>query len=588
MILQANGQSKQPAPCVAGKGRGAYRRYNPEVLADALRQLAAGTATVAELGRLTGIPLRTIRRRAAEPETGAAGRPCVLTEQEEARIVRHLLVMSRIGLGYSTEDLRAAVSAITADRPNPFRDGVPGKRWLRSFFKRHPEISLRSTQSLSIVRASSDNKAKLTRYADLLEGLFRRHTLIARNIYNCDETMFKANTPRTIAPCGARTVVGIAPDAMQHTSVLACVNADGSAPVPPLVIMTGKTVMEDWICPDEIEGTTYTATDNGWSTREVFESWFLTFVRHAVAHRGVDSQGIPLPVLLVFDGHDSHISVKVTEAAEEAGILLLQLPAHTSHRLQPLDLGCFSSWHKALNKIVHARVKQNARSPIKRSDIGGLIAPAYRKALSPENVLGAFKGSGIFPFDRAKIIGDSTLSPAVAVSRLTPSPQVIQELASLLSPPTEAASASGVTTPCPRRSSKRLSDQTRDLSLSDLASLVRDNRQLRSDLRRETALRHKAETELDAFRQRTLDQTLRVPLSEQDPQAEPPRKKSRFATHGVNGEAVLLTTADLNQRIAHVDAARAAKKTARTRKGRVPNVLSDGSPPSQVRLCLVD
>ena len=123
-------------------------------------------------------------------------------------------------MGYSIHDLLADVGAIAADRPNPFAAGVPGKRWLRAFSARHPEGSWRSTQSLSVVRASGDNKTKLARYADLLEGLLRDLTLLPRNIYNLDETMFKVKTPRTFAQCGARTVVAIAPDPMPHTSVL--------------------------------------------------------------------------------------------------------------------------------------------------------------------------------------------------------------------------------------------------------------------------------------------------------------------------------------------------------------------------------
>ena len=45
------------------------------------------------------------------------------------------------------------------------------------------------------------------------------------------------------------------------------------------------------------------------------------------------------PVLLVIDGHVSHITIDVIEYARLNEIHLLCLPSHTSHILQPLDVG---------------------------------------------------------------------------------------------------------------------------------------------------------------------------------------------------------------------------------------------------------
>lgn len=49
-------------------------------------------------------------------------------------------------------------------------------------------------------------------------------------------------------------------------------------------------------------------------------------------------------MLLVLDGHGSHITINVIEFAKSNGIHLLCLPSHTSHILQPLDVGVFKSF----------------------------------------------------------------------------------------------------------------------------------------------------------------------------------------------------------------------------------------------------
>ncbi|KAJ8953441.1 hypothetical protein NQ318_023560 [Aromia moschata] len=43
-------------------------------------------------------------------------------------------------------------------------------------------------------------------------------------------------------------------------------------------------------------------------------------------------------LVLIFDNHESHISVEVINMAKENGVILLTLPPHCSHKLQPLDV----------------------------------------------------------------------------------------------------------------------------------------------------------------------------------------------------------------------------------------------------------
>ena len=52
-------------------------------------------------------------------------------------------------------------------------------------------------------------------------------------------------------------------------------------------------------------------------------------------------------ILLIYDGHQSHKTIELREAALEYGIELYCLPPHTSHRLQPLDVGVFGPLQRA-------------------------------------------------------------------------------------------------------------------------------------------------------------------------------------------------------------------------------------------------
>jgi len=58
------------------------------------------------------------------------------------------------------------------------------------------------------------------------------------------------------------------------------------------------------------------------------------------------------PILLLFDGHKSHINVTVIEWARQYNIILCVLLAHTSHILHPLMLGVLVHFKKFITQGV--------------------------------------------------------------------------------------------------------------------------------------------------------------------------------------------------------------------------------------------
>lgn len=75
-----------------------------------------------------------------------------------------------------------------------FPEGRPGPTWLALFLKRNPEISQRTVEKLSKIRANvTENYIKT--WFDEVEGYLRRNNLLAAfsdpsRIFNMDETAF--------------------------------------------------------------------------------------------------------------------------------------------------------------------------------------------------------------------------------------------------------------------------------------------------------------------------------------------------------------------------------------------------------------
>lgn len=122
-----------------------------------------------------------------------------------------------------------------------------------------------------------------------------------------------------------------------------------------------------------------------------------------------------LPVLLIQDGHSSHISIQLIEMARENNVCLLCLPAHTSHILQPLDVGVFKSLKSNFNKACGNYMKQNPGKVITADLLASMVGQAYPTAFTPVYVLSGLKKTGIYPSNPSSV-DDRQLAPSNALS----------------------------------------------------------------------------------------------------------------------------------------------------------------------------
>ena len=86
-------------------------------------------------------------------------------------------------------------------------------------------------------------------------------------------------------------------------------------------------------------------------------------------------------LLLIFDGHKSHVSIKLLDWAKQNNVVLFVLPAHTSHVLQPLDVTCFGPMERSFNRGKHTLMKGHSGF-LTNKDICSEACKAYRVGVS--------------------------------------------------------------------------------------------------------------------------------------------------------------------------------------------------------------
>jgi hypothetical protein len=81
-------------------------------------------------------------------------------------------------------------------------------------------------------------------------------------------------------------------------------------------------------------------------------------------------------------------------------LVILTLPPHCSHKLQPLDVGVFYSFKVFIGYEHEKSLLNNPGKTITFCEIGEFVKHAYSASFTKENIESGFRATGIFPFNR--------------------------------------------------------------------------------------------------------------------------------------------------------------------------------------------
>ena len=271
-----------------------------------------------------------------------------------------------------------------------------GKDWLWGFLNRHQDLSIRSPTGTSLNRIRGFTRESVAGFFDVLRGILERNAFTPLNIWNMDETGVSSvvSPSNVIATKGVRQVRKITSgERGKNVTVVCCMNAAGTY-VPPLFIFPRKRMADGLITGAPI-GSLGCVTPSGWIDSETFIKWLKHFASFTKCSK--ENQ-----VLLVLDGHHSHKTLEAVDFARDHGIIMLTLPPHCTHRLQPLDRTFFVSLKAAYTRAVDNWMVTNRLRTISQFEIAGLFAKAYKTATTMDSAVNGFAVSGIMPFDDSK------------------------------------------------------------------------------------------------------------------------------------------------------------------------------------------
>ena len=145
------------------------------------------------------------------------------------------------------------------------------------------------------------------------------------------------------------------------------------------------------------------------------------------------------PRVLIVDGHDSHITIEFIRFCVKSSIRLYCLPPHTTHLLQPLDVGLFGPLQHAYSKAMDDAMRTGV-SGIFKGNFLPIYISARKAAYTVDNILNAWRGAGIIPFNSRAIL--SKINPSAKKSPIKSGYQ-----AGGLSQPSKPPHHEGLSTP---------------------------------------------------------------------------------------------------------------------------------------------
>ncbi|XP_072378032.1 uncharacterized protein [Diabrotica undecimpunctata] len=256
--------------------------------------------------------------------------------------------------------------------------------------KNYHELELEATSKNRVLAL---NKADINVLYDNVITLTEKYNFRLDSIYNVDETRITTvhKPSRVLAPKGRKQVGSISSGERGQTTTAVCCMTAATQYLPPMFIFK-RLRMKEGLSRNGPLGFFYHCVMSGCITEKLFFEWLKHFCKFVKASAD-DS------VMLILNSHTSHSTLQSYNYYRENEIIMISLPPHTSHRVQPLET-FFCSLKSAYNHECDQFMRTHYYETIAVTDFAELFAKAYNRLTTIEKSMNGCKIRGLYPIER--------------------------------------------------------------------------------------------------------------------------------------------------------------------------------------------
>jgi hypothetical protein len=231
-------------------------------------------------------------------------------------------------------------------------------------------------------------------------------------IFTGDETGFQIcpSTGRVLAEKGAKNVYSIDEgSSKENITVMFSFSANGKKCCPVNVYLytripekIAQSVSAEW-------GTA--RSDRGWMTCEVLYEYIAN-----IFHPFLVSQGVIFSVVLLVDGHKSHLMYQLSVLCNKLKIEITALYPNVIRILQRVDLAVFRPAKMYWRRAVRHWHAKHSGEVLNKVTFAPLLPEVNDFAAKPEALIKGFQACGLYPLnanavDYTKCLGKNTTRP---------------------------------------------------------------------------------------------------------------------------------------------------------------------------------
>jgi len=237
----------------------------------------------------------------------------------------------------------------------------------------------------------------------------QRLNIRTQDIWNFDETGFRIGCLQSqlvFTRVENKAVYISDPENRELVTSMECISADGRS-INPMIIMAGIVFKEKHF-DNNLNGQTLLAmSESGYTNDMLSYEWIKHFNRET--KEGAQNR----QRLLVMDGHGSHLTREFVTYCYENRITPFLLPPHSTHLLQPLDIGVFQSFKHYHQEVLEESIRFGGID-YNKTDFLASFRKMRDLTFKQRVIRSAFKKAGLVPYNPQIVLDQlRTFNPPV-------------------------------------------------------------------------------------------------------------------------------------------------------------------------------
>jgi hypothetical protein len=359
---------------------------------------------IREAARVYDVPESTLRDRLRGRSNRTSTRAnCLrLSQTEEESLKKWIISLASRGAAPRPSAIRFMADILLSKRGDPNPQPVVGVNWVSNFLRRNKDLKSQYLRRYNYQRAKCEDPKVIGKFFEAFRNTIIDYGILDDDIYNFDETGFAMGIIATARVVTMSENIGkpvvLQPGNREWITVIETVNAMGWA-LPPMILLKAKTYQGSWFEDSSIPRDWRLQTSpNGWTTDEIGLDWLINHFEPHTRHRTVGNYR-----MLVLDGHSSHLTPQFDNFCSQHSIIPICMPAHSSHLLQPLDVGCFAVLKRSYGRLIENQMRLGINH-INKVDFLSIYPQARSEAFKDSNIRNGFMATGLVPYNPQHVL----------------------------------------------------------------------------------------------------------------------------------------------------------------------------------------